>query len=333
MWGESRLEAGRGLPLPVPVVSVTRPGLASPGAAIVCVGGATLGGSGKTPLVAALARALAARGVSVAVVGHGHRARLGRAAGARRVTADDDPRAVGDEALLLARSLGQDIPVVIADRRVDAMATASARAGLVLVDGPLALRPRAAASVLAVDARAPWGSGRVAPRGDLRAAPEALVAAADHVVALAAPGDDLHPDLAALGERVTVARWSEPEIVVDDRTVPAAELAGERLGLATALGRPARIVRMVARLGLAPIVHVRAPDHGPRSDHALLRATATHDVERWIVTEKCALSLQGALARTAGKTPAIVRSALDVDAQTVRALATLAALTVPARAP
>ena len=54
--------------------SVTRRLPHPSGVSIVSVGGATLGGSGKTPLAIACASALAASGARVALVGHAYRA-------------------------------------------------------------------------------------------------------------------------------------------------------------------------------------------------------------------------------------------------------------------
>ena len=80
------------------------------------VGNITVGGSGKTPLVAALAQALAQRGFHPGIVSRGY-GRDRDEGGALPVGPDDDPRRVGDEPLLLARA---GYPVVVARDRVAA---------------------------------------------------------------------------------------------------------------------------------------------------------------------------------------------------------------------
>jgi len=70
---------------------------------VVIVGNITVGGSGKTPLVAALVRALAQRGFHPGVVSRGYGRDRGDDAPIL-VDAHDDPRRVGDEPLLLARA-------------------------------------------------------------------------------------------------------------------------------------------------------------------------------------------------------------------------------------
>ena len=76
--GKSAIERGLVRPLLVPEGLLT-----------VTVGGATLGGSGKTRVALACTRALAAAGHDVVLVGHGHRGRTDRA---RVVDAGDSVR-------------------------------------------------------------------------------------------------------------------------------------------------------------------------------------------------------------------------------------------------
>ena len=83
---------------------------------VVVVGNITVGGSGKTPLVAALALALAQRGFHPGIVSRGY-GRDGDDGDPLPVGPDDDPRRVGDEPLLLARA---GYPVVVARDRVAA---------------------------------------------------------------------------------------------------------------------------------------------------------------------------------------------------------------------
>jgi tetraacyldisaccharide 4'-kinase len=141
-----------------------------PAAAVIGVGGATLGGSGRTPLAIAVARALDA-----VLVGHGYG---GRVRAPRFVRADDDPALVGDEAILCAR-----VVKTVVGPRQEAIAFAAAHARTVVVDRLLQTRPRRLSySLLAVDAEAPRGSGTTLPFGDLLARRDHLLAACDEVV-------------------------------------------------------------------------------------------------------------------------------------------------------
>lgn len=224
---------------------------------VITVGGATIGGSGRTRVALACVRFLAARARRVALVGHAYRARPGVP---RVVDPADDVALVGDEALAAARALAASAEVVVAPTRQAALDFAVARgAEVVVIDGPVTTRPeRPALSVLAVDAHAPWGAGHLPPRGDLRAPPAALLAVADRVV--------------------------EVDAALDPADV--AKLQNARFGLFTALARPRRLLQAFARAGLEPAIHVVAPDHGP-APYAL-----RHDVDLWVATPKCAIHLE-----------------------------------------
>ena len=243
------------------------------GARVVTVGGATLGGSGKTPLAIACAASIAADapGVRVALVGHAYRAAPGRA---RAVSATDALSEVGDEALLAARhfaALAGDRPrVVVGPDRQAALDLASRIADVVVIDGVTQTAPvRAALALLAVDLDEPWGlSARVPPWGDLRAPVGTLLDAVDRVVAVHSEsrGAFLGPELLA---------WSA--------------LASKRVGLVCALARPERVVRMLARHGILPEVVVRGPDHGPLRPLRPWQGAGHQEVDLWLATPKCAL--------------------------------------------
>ena len=262
IWAR-RADPVRGVRLPV-------------GARVVGVGGATLGGSCKTPVVGALAREIALRGQRVAVVAHGYRGR----ARARRVQPDDPVGLVGDDARLLFGVLSPlGVPVLTGKDRETALAMAAAAAPLVIVDGLLQARPRPLdLSLLVLDGAEPWGAARCPPAGDLRAKKSRLMAAADLVLASAPHGRDVPPGALRLESDVAGARdasgrrWS-----IDD-------LRARRLGLAVAVARPARIERALERRGIA-VVEVSAS-----ADHARPRAGRSA-VDGWLTTAKCATKL------------------------------------------
>lgn len=249
--------------------TLARPLALPEGVPVIAVGGATLGGSGKTRVAAACVRALALRGIApIALVGHAYRASPERA---RVVSPDDALEEVGDEALALARRFAAELDgrafVVVAPSRQAAVDHAVARgAQAIVVDGALATRPRPPAlAILALDRERPWGAGELAPRGDLRAPRDALVAAAGATVTVdAAPSAD-----------------------------DAARLRGVRFGLFTALARPDRLVSGLRRAGLEPVSRIAAPDHGPATA-GVLRAfdAAQRTVDVWVATPKCAIHLE-----------------------------------------
>jgi tetraacyldisaccharide 4'-kinase len=96
---------------------------------VVSIGSLSAGGSGKTPLTIALAKALTRRGISVDVLsrGYGRRSRA-----ALRVNPNGAAEDFGDEPLLIAREAG--VPVYVAAQRYQA--GLMAEANLSAPEGP-----------------------------------------------------------------------------------------------------------------------------------------------------------------------------------------------------
>ncbi len=259
----------RGIPLLAPlgflhgaVAPVSRELRAAPGIAVIAIGGATIGGSGRTALALSCAEYMHSLGARVAIVGHAYRARPGAAA--RIVSTTDSLLSVGDEARMLARALGSRVTVVVADQRQRALDLACALADVVILDGVLQTTPqRSHLSLLGVREDAPWGSGRVVPAGDLRAPRSRLLAACDLEVPVRIP----------LG--------------------PAASaLRGALVGVLTAIARPERLLSALAHAGLDVRAHVHLGDHGAVDDarvtDAVIAANRTSEITKWVVTPKCA---------------------------------------------
>jgi tetraacyldisaccharide 4'-kinase len=165
---------------------------------VVSVGNLTLGGTGKTPLVALVARTLAQHGWRPAILtrGYGRRgsgklialapaevASAGAAAGAhtgRQV----NPRTVGDEPALLARAL-PDVPIVVSADRYRAGRVAESRFGTnvhILDDGFQHLALERDVDIVALDATRKLSDWALLPVGRQREPCSALARA--HIVVL-----------------------------------------------------------------------------------------------------------------------------------------------------
>lgn len=255
---------------PVPALASPIRRLALPsGLAVVGVGGATLGGSGRTPVAIALAAELALRGCRVVFVGHGYRSRSPLDCVTVAPTAD--VTAVGDEALLAARALDGRVPVVVGRTRALALGCAAKLGDVAVVDGLLQASPsRLAYALLALERGRPWGSGRVVPFGDLRAAPPSLLAAADESVAVGGAACEVSFSL------------STP--------LPA----GARVALISSMARPVRFAEAAVATGVSGLFHVKRDDHQPlaRGEARSLRALAAcHRLDAWCVDAKTGVLL------------------------------------------
>lgn len=163
---------------------------------VVSVGNLSTGGSGKTPLVIALAQALSGRGIAVDVLSRGY-GRSGRTAA--RVDPTGSAAEYGDEPLLIAQAGGA--PVYVAPQRYDAGALAESGTGssglaIHILDDGFQHRQLARDMDILLVSRADL-QDRLLPAGNLR---EPLHAAKRADV-LAIPADDpaLESDLRGRG--------------------------------------------------------------------------------------------------------------------------------------
>ena len=127
-----------------------------PGVPVVIVGNITVGGSGKTPAVLALAKALTSRGLSVAIVSRGHG---GDTQAATRVGPDATAQQVGDEALLLAQESGAS--VYVGRKRAEAAKLAAEEGAQIILsdDGLQHYALSRDVEIVVMDAAAGFGNG------------------------------------------------------------------------------------------------------------------------------------------------------------------------------
>jgi len=225
---------------------------------VVVVGNISAGGSGKTPLVAALARALREHGFAPGVVSRGYGRRSERRAQPLIVTSTSDAELVGDEPLLLARA-GSPVAVA-ADRAAAARALLAAHPSCNVVicdDGLQHYRLARDVEIAVVDGTRGLGNGWLLPAGPLRE-PRSRLASVDAVVVLdRTRALDFGPATYAMTlEPKPLRRVNAPAI---ER--PIAELAGKRVHAVAAIGHPDRFFAQLAALGLHVVAHPFADHH------------------------------------------------------------------------
>jgi tetraacyldisaccharide 4'-kinase len=152
---------------------------------VVSVGNITVGGTGKTPTVIAVARMLMARGRRVAVLSRGYGGTL---EGQVHIVSDGtavflSAREAGDEPVLLAKTVPGLMVVIGADRYAAGLLAEEKLAPdvFILDDGFQHLRLYRDLNILLLDCSAPLGSGKVLPAGLLRE-PIAALRRADVVI-------------------------------------------------------------------------------------------------------------------------------------------------------
>ncbi len=222
----------------------------SVGVPVVVVGNLTAGGSGKTPVVLALASALRDRGFSPGIVSRGYGARV---PGIRVLRDGDSADAVGDEPALMAqRGIA---PVAIgADRVKAARALLAARPEVDVVisdDGLQHYRLARAVEVIVVDGARTFGNGALIPAGPLRELPSRLKRA-DVVLVNDADTRAHTPYRIVAGDAVPLSGVSSRR--------PLATFRGSRVHAVAGIGDPRRFFNMLVRLGIFVNPHP-FPDH------------------------------------------------------------------------
>lgn len=224
---------------------------------VISIGNLTLGGTGKTPLVAWAAALLAGHGRRPAIVSRGYGAAPGE---------------TSDEAAELAILL-PGVPHVADRDRVAAAARATALGAdaVVLDDGFQHRRLARDLDVVAVDATDPFGCGRLFPRGLLREPLGGLTRARAVVLtrASAVAAERRGAIRAALVAacRGAAPVWAEavhrPVGLRDagGATRPLDDLRGRRVLAFAGIGNPAAFRSALAALGAEVVAFRPLPDH------------------------------------------------------------------------
>ena len=138
---------------------------------VISIGNITVGGTGKTPLVMALAKGLMERGISVAILSRGYKGkRISEPVVSDGKTISLSPEESGDEPFLMAKTC-QGIPVLVGKDRFTNGRIALQRfgvKGLLLDDGYQHLPLHRNINILLIDSHIGFGDHTLLPRGILR---------------------------------------------------------------------------------------------------------------------------------------------------------------------
>ncbi|WP_137940175.1 tetraacyldisaccharide 4'-kinase [Chitinivorax sp. B] len=268
--GLYRIGALKSVALPVPVI---------------IVGNISVGGAGKTPLTIYLANQLQALGFKPGIVSRGYG---GTTSTPTAVNATSDPKAVGDEPVLMARH--SDCPLVVAPDRAAAaqhLLQQFPACNVILCDDGLQhYRLRRDIELCVVDATRGFGNGLLLPAGPLRETPRRLKEVTA-IILNGSPTVNLPTHRPLFRMHLVGHRFTH--LIEPNQQVEANHFADKKVVAVAGIGNPQRFFDYLQALGLTPSCHA-FPDHHPFSMDEL----AFPDADIIVMTEKDAVKCCGA---------------------------------------
>lgn len=258
---------------------------------VISVGNLVAGGTGKTPMVAWLLEWALEQNFRVAVVSRGYRGK--RSSDILTVCQGDGPLVSagesGDEPWLLASRFPKAIIVVGRDRFGAAeCAIRDHAADLILLDdGFQHLRLQRDLNLLLLDARAPYGNGRVLPAGYLRE-PVSARSRADLVIFTHWGADR---DIGCGNSPRTRHVLSANLLRLDGTCVESESVKGKTVAFC-GIADPEAFFRQLAEQGYDLVESVGLPDHCEYSESILSRLNRLADrADFFLTTEKDGVKL------------------------------------------
>ena len=245
------------------------------GVPVICVGNATLGGTGKTPIAAYLLKSLRRLKIDAHGLTRGYG---GQEKGPIPVQKKHSAADVGDEPLLLARHA----PIWVAAGRDEGARAARSHGASVIImdDGHQNPQLEKTLSLLVVDAETGFGNGCVFPAGPLREDLGAALSRADAVI-LMKPEPDFEID-------ETLRTQLKGQLVIPAYLAPQAAPPQGKLYAFAGIGRPNKFFDSLRRNGGNIVEEVPFADHYKYKDSDIesLFVLASEYEASLITTEK-----------------------------------------------
>jgi len=238
---------------------------------VIIVGNITVGGTGKTPLIIALAKRLQDAGFKVGIISRGY----GGDALPRLVTVDSDPAQVGDEALLIAKQTG--CMMAVAPLRVEAgkLLLEHTNCNVILSDDGLqhyALHRDIEIAV--IDGERRFGNGYCLPAGPLRE-PIHRLQSVDFIVVNGEKTEANEYEMHITGDTAV-------NLITGEHKPLSAFAAENKLHALAGIGNPNRFFNLLTANGLIFIAH-------SFPDHYVFQPNDIHFKEPVLMTEKDAV--------------------------------------------
>jgi tetraacyldisaccharide 4'-kinase len=273
---------------------------------VISVGNITLGGTGKTSLVALIAQYLKQKGHKVAILSRGYKRKV--TSHKSQVTSHET---MGDEPYMLKMNLG-DMPVVVDTNRIRAAKLAIHNYGadtVILDDGLQQWRIKKDLEIVTIDATCPFGNRKLIPRGILREPLSSLKRADVFILTKT----NLNPDnqnikdfLSSINPQSLIVESTHSPLGfyrLDDKDgfLGLEALAGENVTLISGIADPDSFQNLIVSLGINIGLFFRFPDHHNYAKEELdriIKNSKDKNIDTIITTEKDAVRLSPYLLPT-----------------------------------
>jgi tetraacyldisaccharide 4'-kinase len=223
---------------------------------VIVVGNITVGGTGKTPLIICLAEFLKKSGYRPGIISRGYGGKA--ESWPQWVSAESDPKLIGDEALLIAKQTG--CPLVVGPLRVEAAKALLKQADCDVIlsdDGLQHYALNRTIEIAVIDGERRFGNGYCLPAGPLREPIERLQSV-DLVVVNGQEAEENQFTMQLVGNTLINLVTGEQKSLDKFKGVECHALAG--------IGNPERFFEVLASAGLI-FKSQSFPDHYQFQNH------------------------------------------------------------------
>jgi tetraacyldisaccharide 4'-kinase len=271
---------------------------------VISVGNLTVGGSGKTPLVAQIAEILLRNGLKPSILTRGYRRECGADLIALEPQTQRNPdcRVVGDEPALLARLLPH-VPIVVCSDRYRAGQLAEEHYGVdvhILDDGFQHFALEREIDLVAIDVTQDVGQEALLPAGRLRE-PLSALSRADMMiltrVEIEAP-DSIERQVRKFNSEAPIFHCAmELRSVIEassQETIAIEQYNGKPICAFCAIGTPAAFFSDLRNWGFNPVTEIAFRDHHvyiPEDVQRLNKAAKEKGTVAFLTTEKDLMNL------------------------------------------
>jgi tetraacyldisaccharide 4'-kinase len=265
---------------------------------LIIVGNIRVGGTGKTPLVIALANALFEEGFRPGIISRGYQPNGQSILEApQEVTQSSNPNTVGDEPVLMAQRIHQQIPIWVFPKRaqcINALLKVHSEVNVIISDDGLQhaglvrwpAREGGRDLELVVEDERGNGNGRLLPAGPLRESPhrerDATISIGTHPLIVNSLATEksfqLTPEIDSV---YPLHRPNESQSIPELLT----KLAGLKLAAIAAIGNPNKFFEALSGLGMHLEHTLSLPDHATIKNTDI----ANIEAECIFITEKDAV--------------------------------------------